>query len=78
MDTQITELLHSELRGIAEEYLRRERKNHTIEPTALVKEAYLRMFATPAPNIADKAHFRALASRIMRRILIDSARAAKS
>jgi RNA polymerase sigma-70 factor, ECF subfamily len=75
---ELMPLVYSELRRIAEKYLRRERKNHTLQPTALVNEAYLRMFASAAPNIADKAHFLAIASQIMRRILVDYARARSS
>ena len=71
-------LVYSELRRIAGRYLRRERKDHTLQPTALVNEVYLRMFGNAAPNVADKAHFLAIASQMMRRILVDYARTRSS
>lgn len=67
-------LVYSELRKIAGTYLRRERNDHTLQPTALVNEVYIRLFGSAAPNIADKAHFLAIASQMMRRILVDYAR----
>jgi RNA polymerase sigma-70 factor (ECF subfamily) len=75
---ELMPLVYSELRRIAGKYLRKERKNHTLQPTALVNEAYLRMFATATPEMADKAHFLAVASQIMRRILVDYARGRNS
>ena len=63
-----------ELRTIAGKYLRKERKDHTLQPTALVNEVYIRMFGAVMPNVADKAHFLAIASQMMRRILVDYAR----
>jgi RNA polymerase sigma-70 factor (ECF subfamily) len=75
---ELMPLVYSELRRIAGKYLRKERKNHTLQPTALVNEVYLRMFATATPNMADKAHFLAVASQIMRRILVDYARSRNS
>jgi RNA polymerase sigma-70 factor, ECF subfamily len=75
---ELLPLVYSELRRIAGKYLRKERKNHTLQPTALVNEVYLRMFATATPSMADKAHFLALASQIMRRILVDYARSRNS
>jgi RNA polymerase sigma factor (TIGR02999 family) len=68
-------MIYSELRTIAARYLRKERKDHTLQPTALVNEVYIRMFGGAAPNVADKAHFLAIASQMMRRILVDYARA---
>ena len=75
---ELMPLVYSELRRIAGRYLRKERKNHTLQPTALVNEVYLRMFASTAPDMADKAHFLAVASQIMRRILVDYARTRSS
>lgn len=76
---ELMPLVYSELRRIAGKYLRKERKDHTLQPTALVNEVYLRMFgATPTPNVADKAHFLAIASQMMRRILVDYARSRSS
>jgi RNA polymerase sigma factor (TIGR02999 family) len=75
---ELMPLVYSELRRIAGQYLRKERKDHTLQPTALVNEAYLRIFGNAAPNVADKAHFLAIASQMMRRILVDYARARSS
>jgi RNA polymerase sigma-70 factor (ECF subfamily) len=75
---ELMPLVYSELRRIAGKYLRKERKDHTLQPTALVNEVYLRMFGNTAPNVADKAHFLAIASQMMRRILVDYARARSS
>ena len=75
---ELMPLVYSELRRIAGRYLRRERKDHTLQPTALVNEVYLRMFGNAAPNVADKAHFLAIASQMMRRILVDYARTRSS
>jgi RNA polymerase sigma factor (TIGR02999 family) len=71
---ELMPLVYSELRAIAGRYLRKERKDHTLQPTALVNEVYIRMFGHVAPNVADKAHFLAIASQMMRRILVDYAR----
>ena len=71
---ELMPLVYSELRKIAGTYLRRERNDHTLQPTALVNEVYIRLFGSAAPNIADKAHFLAIASQMMRRILVDYAR----
>jgi RNA polymerase sigma-70 factor (ECF subfamily) len=75
---ELMPMVYSELHRIAGNYLRKERKNHTLQPTALVNEVYLRMFATATPNMADKAYFLAVASQIMRRILVDYARSRNS
>lgn len=71
---ELMPLVYSELRVIAGKYLRRERKDHTLQPTALVNEVYLRMFGKATPDVVDKAHFLAIASQMMRRILVDYAR----
>src|SRR5262249_20932827 len=55
-------------------YLRRERRNHTLQPTALVNEAYMRLAAQRQVPWHDRAHFVALAAQMMRRILVDHAR----
>jgi RNA polymerase sigma factor (TIGR02999 family) len=67
--------VYAELRRIAARHLRKERPDHTLSPTALVNEAYLRMFAQEPPDFADRSHFLALATRVMRSILVDHARA---
>jgi RNA polymerase sigma-70 factor (ECF subfamily) len=68
-------LVYDQLRRIARKHLSRERPGHTLQPTALVNEAYLRMFGNPPPEFSGRTHFIAFASRIMRRILVDHARA---
>ena len=67
-------LVYQELRQIAARHLRRERPDHTLQPTALVNEAYLKLFGPGAPDTSSKAHFLALASQVMRRVLVDYAR----
>ena len=67
-------LLHSELRRLAGSHLRKERRDHTLQPTALVNEAYMRLRSSRHPHWNDRYHFLAMASRAMRHILIDYAR----
>jgi RNA polymerase sigma-70 factor (ECF subfamily) len=67
-------LVYNQLRGLAGQYLRKERSNHTLQPTALVHEAYLRLLGPDDLGYEDKAHFLALAAITMRRILVDHAR----
>ena len=68
-------LVHAELKRIARRCLRGERKDHTLQATALVNEAYLRMVNVQEMNWQNRAHFLAMAARLMRRVLVDSARA---
>lgn len=72
---RLTPLVYDELRRRARRYLRGERPNHTLRPTALVHEAYLRLVNLDQVDWHDRTHFFALAARQMRRILVDSARA---
>ena len=72
---QLLPLVHHELRRVAQRYMRGERRDHTLQPTALVNEAYLRLIDLKAIRWQDRAHFFAMAARIMRRLLVDSARA---
>jgi RNA polymerase sigma factor (TIGR02999 family) len=67
-------LIYEELRRRAAAYLRRERPNHTLQPTALVHEAYLRLIDQRQDNWASRDHFFAIAAQAMRRILVDHAR----
>ena len=67
-------LLYKELRRLAAGCLRRERPNHTLQPTALVNEAYLRLAAQNQPEWNDRVRFLAVASHLMREVLIDHAR----
>ncbi|MGB7924211.1 MAG: sigma-70 family RNA polymerase sigma factor [Pyrinomonadaceae bacterium] len=67
-------LIYDELRSLASNYLRRERPDHTLQPTALVHEAYLRMVDQTQVNWQNRAHFFGVAAQMMRRILVDHAR----
>jgi len=67
-------LVYNELRRLAVRYLRRERANHSLQPTALVNEAYLRMVDQQKVEWQGRAQFYGLASRLMRNILVDHAR----
>jgi RNA polymerase sigma factor (TIGR02999 family) len=68
-------MVYTELRSIAARHLRSERPGHTLQPTALANEAYLRLRGLGDVPWHDRAHFFAIASRIMRRVLVDHARA---
>lgn len=68
-------MVYTELRSIAARHLRSERSGHTLQPTALANEAYLRLRGLGDVPWHDRAHFFAIASRIMRRVLVDHARA---
>ena len=67
-------LVYDELRRLAASFMRAERKNHTLQPTALVHEAYLRMVDGPASPWQGRAHFFGVAARAMRCVLVDHAR----
>jgi RNA polymerase sigma factor (TIGR02999 family) len=67
--------LYGDLRRMAHRYLRREQPGHTLRTTALVNEAYLRLVAVDNMDWQGRAHFFAVAAQIMRRILVDAARA---
>jgi len=67
--------LYQELQALAAHHLRGERADHTLEPTALVHEAFLRMSGREGLNICGRTHFMAVASIAMRRVLVDHARA---
>jgi RNA polymerase sigma factor (TIGR02999 family) len=72
---RIVKLVYPELRDIARKCLSRERPNHTIQATALVHEAYVRLVDLKEIQWQDRAHFLAVGARVMRRILVDYARA---
>ena len=72
---RIVKLVYPELRDIARRCLRRERADHTIQATALVHEAYLRLVDIRQVDWQDRAHFLAVGARVMRRVLVDYARA---
>ena len=67
-------LVYQELRRRASAYLRRERPDHTLQPTALVHEAFIRLMAQQRVNWVNRAQFFALSAQLMRRILVDHAR----
>jgi RNA polymerase sigma-70 factor, ECF subfamily len=72
---QLIPLVHDELRRLARRHMVRERVGHTLQATALVNEAYLRLIEVNQVRWQNRAHFFAMASRVMRRILVDAARA---
>jgi RNA polymerase sigma factor (TIGR02999 family) len=67
-------LVYSELRRLAGNYLRRERGEHTLQPTALVNEAYLKLLDQKHAKWQNRAHFFGISAQLMRRILVDHAR----
>jgi RNA polymerase sigma factor (TIGR02999 family) len=67
-------LVYEELRRLADSYLRRERRNHTLQPTALVHEAFIRLVGQEL-HLENRAHFFGIAAQVMRCILVDRARA---
>ncbi|MFY9344163.1 MAG: ECF-type sigma factor [Planctomycetota bacterium] len=71
---RLVEVVHDELRALAARYLRRERKGHTLQPTALVNEACLRLLGDTIVDDASKTHLFAVAATTMRRVLVDHAR----
>ena len=71
---RVMPLVYAELRRLAGHYLRHERKEHTLQPTALVHEAYFRMIGENQPEYQNRSHFLGIAAHAMRQILIDHAR----
>lgn len=67
-------LVYGELRRLAQHYLRRERSDHTLQSTALVHEAYVRLAGQNPPEWQNRAHFFGIAARLMRQILVEYAR----
>jgi RNA polymerase sigma-70 factor (ECF subfamily) len=72
---RLVPLVNNELHELARHYMARERRGHTLQATALVNEAYLRLVEVTRIQWQDRAHFFAMAARTMRRILVDHARA---
>jgi RNA polymerase sigma factor (TIGR02999 family) len=72
---QLTPLVEAELRRLARAYMSRERRDHTLQPTALVNEAFLRLTEARRLRWQDRAHFLGISARLMRRVLVDHARA---
>ena len=71
---QLLPLVYRELRKVAASYIKQERSSHTLEPTALIHESYLRMVEQEMPRWQSRAHFFGIAARLMRQILVDYAR----
>jgi RNA polymerase sigma factor (TIGR02999 family) len=71
---ELLPLVYDELRRRAAAYMRRERKDHTLQPTALVHEAFMKLAGQQNANFNDREHFFAIASQVMRRILVDHAK----
>ena len=71
---ELLPLVYEELRCLADHYLRQERPDHTLQPTALVHEAYLRLVGQTSISWQNRAHFFSVAAQVMRHVLIDHAR----
>lgn len=71
---RVIPVIYAELRKLAGYYLRQERKEHTLQPTALVHEAYFRLMGENSPEYQNRSHFLGIAAHVMRQILIDHAR----
>jgi len=72
---ELMRIVYKELRRLANHYLRSERSDHTLQPTALVHEAYLRLSGQKQVRWQNRAHFFGVAAQMMRRVLVDHARA---
>jgi RNA polymerase sigma factor (TIGR02999 family) len=72
---QLTPLIEAELRRLARQYMARERREHTLQTTALVNELFLRLTGARRVQWQDRAHFLGISARLMRRVLVDHARA---
>ena len=77
-ESRLLELVYPQLRNIAGRYIARERKGHTLQPTALVNEAYMQLVGQMDKEWHDRSHFYAVAAKLMRRILVDYARQKKA
>ncbi|MFN7935008.1 MAG: sigma-70 family RNA polymerase sigma factor [Bryobacteraceae bacterium] len=73
---ELFRIVQEELHRIADRYMRRERSDHTLQTTALVNEAYMRLVDQPQSNWQNRMHFYAISARVMRQILVDHARRA--
>ena len=71
---ELMPLVYRELHRLAAGFLRKERDGHTLQPTALIHEAYLRLVQQSGPNLENRSHFYGVAARLMRQILVDHAR----
>ncbi|MGH9841170.1 MAG: ECF-type sigma factor [Blastocatellia bacterium] len=75
---QLMPSVYQELRKVADSYLRQERPDHTLQPTALINEAYLRLVKQDFPEWQSRRHFYGVAAQLMRQILVEHARARAS
>lgn len=75
---ELAPVIYQELRRLASSYLRKERPGHTLQPTALIHEAYLRLVDQNTPQFQSRAHFLGVAAQLMRQILVDHARAQRA
>jgi RNA polymerase sigma factor (TIGR02999 family) len=75
---QLTPLVYQELRRLAEGYMRNERASHTLQPTALIHEAFLRLIDQGQPEWQSRSHFFQFAAHLLRQILVDHARATRA
>jgi RNA polymerase sigma factor (TIGR02999 family) len=75
---ELTPLVYEELRRLAHHYMGRQRSNHTLQTTALVNEAYLRLADQTSPSFSNRSHFYAVAAQAMRQILVNYAKASQS
>jgi RNA polymerase sigma factor (TIGR02999 family) len=76
--SELMPLVYRELRGLAAAYLRRERRDHTLQPTALVHEAYLRLVDQSEVDCRTRTHFFGIAANLMRQILVNHAKRHKA
>lgn len=74
-EDRVFQLVYSDLHRVATRYMARERAGHTLQATALIHEAFIRLIGIEQIHWQDRSHFFAVAARVMRRILVDSARA---
>jgi RNA polymerase sigma factor (TIGR02999 family) len=74
---KLTPLVYDELRRLAHHYMKRQRPDHTLQTTALVNEAYLRLANSDKPNYTDRTHFMAVAAKAMRHILVGHAKSSQ-
>jgi len=75
---RLTPLVYEELRRLARNYMKKEQRGHSLQATALVNEAFIRLVDARAIDWQDRAHFFAVSARMMRRVLVDAARARAS
>src|ERR1700753_136836 len=76
-ENELLPLVYQELHRLAQSYMRRERSDHTLQPTALIHEAYLRLTGEKV-DWQSRGHFMGVAAHVMRRVLVDHARAHKA